>query len=115
MNERKESENFQAQAQQMSPDTVTSRDIGPMPRIDEYGDEDKEDALACILFGRHVSPQNIGEIQIAALWRIRDLQRELASVQAHLDVVMLEYCPEDMTEEQTSNWWANQWAMSADE
>lgn len=36
------------------------------------------------------------------------LQRENASLQAKLDSLMLEYCPEEMSQEQIANWGKNQ-------
>lgn len=34
--------------------------------------------------------------------------QDYAALQAHLDRVMLEHCPEEMTEEQKDNWKRNQ-------
>ena len=39
------------------------------------------------------------------LWvRAHEAQREIDAIQAKLDRVMLEHCPDEMTEEQKKNW-----------
>lgn len=35
---------------------------------------------------------------------IRKQQAEIASMQAKIDALMLEYCPDEMTKEQMDNW-----------
>ena len=42
-----------------------------------------------------------------------ELRRELAAKQAHTDRLMLEFCPEEMTEEQTAEWASHQRAAPA--
>lgn len=46
-------------------------------------------------------------------WEERN--REVLALQAKLDAVMLEYCPDEMTEEQTAEWERHQRPLSAEE
>lgn len=39
---------------------------------------------------------------------IEELKRELAAKQAQIDALMLEFCPDEMTDEQRANWARNQ-------
>lgn len=40
------------------------------------------------------------------LWRVKD--NKVKELQARIDALMLEFCPDDMTNEQLSNWATNQ-------
>ena len=40
--------------------------------------------------------------------RIADLERQLAEKQAEIDRLMLEFCPEEMTQEQKETWASHQ-------
>jgi hypothetical protein len=40
----------------------------------------------------------------AALTRIKDLEGQLAHKQWQIDILMLEYCPGEMTQDQIDNW-----------
>jgi hypothetical protein len=42
------------------------------------------------------------------------LQRDLAAAQAKIDALMLEYCPDMMTDEQWLNWEHNQQPVDAE-
>ena len=44
-----------------------------------------------------------------------DRNREVLALQAKLDAVMLEYCPDEMTEEQKAEWARHQTPASAEE
>ena len=45
--------------------------------------------------------------------RTERAEAELAAKQAHTDRLVLEFCPEEMTEEQTAEWASHQRAASA--
>lgn len=40
--------------------------------------------------------------------QVRERDKQLAAAQAHIDELMLEYCPEEMTPEQLDEWARNQ-------
>ena len=45
----------------------------------------------------------------------RTLEEECALLQARIDSLMLEYCPDEMTPEQRANWEANQRAATPEQ
>lgn len=47
-----------------------------------------------------ISPQYVDGLEL----RIRELTQQLAAKQARIDELMLEYCPNEMTEEQLEEW-----------
>lgn len=47
-----------------------------------------------------------GDAEIAAM--LRQLVKEVDAKQAKIDALMLEYCPEEMTQEQIDNWASHQ-------
>ena len=75
----------------------------------------RTDAVTYMLGSPRATQHRTPESCVVDAHIARQLERELAAVQARLDALMLEYCPEDMTDEQKANWAANQWAVPADE
>jgi len=63
---------------------TTNHSGGGTPRTDNDGVEDTTDALAIELWGKHVTSQNIGDIEGDALYKIRELKTELAAAQSAL-------------------------------
>jgi hypothetical protein len=47
--------------------------------------------------------------------RIAELETQLVAAQAHIDALMLEHCPEDMTDEQRERWARHQRPVSKEE
>jgi hypothetical protein len=44
------------------------------------------------------------EVAQGNAWEIVKLEREVEAAQAKIDALMLEYCPDEMTEDQVANW-----------
>ncbi len=47
--------------------------------------------------------------------RVAELEREIAAKQAHIDALMIEYCPDEMTPEQVAEWARHQQPVSEQE
>jgi hypothetical protein len=65
-----------------------------------------------------ISP-NLGKLlerELAATLKAKeDAQRDAGAKQAEIDRLMLEFCPDEMTEQQLANWAAHQKPVSDDE
>ena len=53
-----------------------------------------------------------GKIQLAAVTEVAKLKEKADALQAKIDMLMLEYCPEEMTEEQKREWARHQVPVS---
>ena len=47
---------------------------------------------------------NMKRSDVVNHYRIKRMEKKIASQQAKIDSLMLEYCPDEMTEEQVKNW-----------
>lgn len=78
-----------------------------------YGDPDVEVVLAS---DYDALRSRLAEMERASNDFIGQYQRQVAGLQARIDALMLEYCPNEMTREQIENWSKNQARVSpADE
>lgn len=59
--------------------------------------------------------QRISEEHKKVLVENDQLKRDNAALQAKIDALMLEYCPDEMTQAQLDNWAAHQKAVSPEE
>lgn len=68
-----------------------------------------DDKLSEWIDSYNIAAADVYELENSGLsidWKAdkQDLKDEIASLQAKIDELMLEYCPEDMTEEQLEAW-----------
>ena len=58
--------------------------------------------------GRSFSENILAGIRAVLAYRSSEADQRDAALQAKIDALMLEYCPEEMTREQVANWKASQ-------
>lgn len=89
---------------------VTSKQRIKKPEGDDLFDESVETIRAELLRLAEIEKERWGVVATrnAAIERAYKAEAELAALQARIDALMLEFCPEDMTEEQVAAWSARQ-------